>query len=196
MAGIPGAGKTEFAENILQDEATSTFVPIEHDKLVEYIPGYKPENYYEYRKAGSALVTEVFDECLRNDYAFIFDGTLSHENGVRNIAKVIKAGYVVYVVYIVQDIAKAWELTQARELTKKRSIEKTGFLETCGKLNKNLLDIFKANKNEPEFNFWLIDKHGSSDLSSTTVIVHGFDTDNHQQIETELQKIYNHKVIE
>lgn len=90
MAGIPGAGKTEFTENTLKE--TSEFISIEHDQLVEYIDGYKPEEYYNYRKAGSVLVTRIFDDCLRNEYSFVFDGTLSHENGAKNIKKTLEAG--------------------------------------------------------------------------------------------------------
>lgn len=126
MAGIPGAGKTEFAESTIREEQP-VFIPIEHDKLVEYIDTYKPENYYNFRKAGSALVTLVFEEVIKNGHAFIFDGTLSHENGSRNIKKAINAGYDVYVVYIVQDAKVAWQLTKARELVKKRSIQKKRF---------------------------------------------------------------------
>lgn len=36
MAGIPGAGKTEFVENTI-NKLKPKLVPIEHDKIVEYI---------------------------------------------------------------------------------------------------------------------------------------------------------------
>ncbi len=91
MAGIPGAGKTEFAENVIK--LPLKLISIEHDKLVEYIDGYEPEEYYDYRKAGSVLVTRIFDECLRSGYGFVFDGTLSHENGAKNINKCLHHGY-------------------------------------------------------------------------------------------------------
>lgn len=140
MAGIPGAGKTEFTNNAIKEE-TPELISIEHDQLVEYIKGYKPEEYYNYRKAGSVLVTRIFEECLKNGYAFVFDGTLSHENGIKNINRCFKSKYEVIVVYIVQDTKMAWELTRARELVKKRAIEKQGFIETCNKINANLLRL-------------------------------------------------------
>jgi UDP-N-acetylglucosamine kinase len=121
MAGIPGSGKTEFAENTI-NIASPILVPIEHDKLVEYIHGYSPENYYVFRKAGSTLVSRILKECLKHGYGFIFDGTLSSPQGVSNINAALKQGYYVIVVYIVQDILKAWNLTQDRELVKKRAI--------------------------------------------------------------------------
>lgn len=195
MAGIPGAGKTEFAENTIR-ESSPMLVPIEHDKLVEYIDGYKPENYYSYRKAGSTLVTRVFDACLADGYAFIFDGTLSHENGLRNIRKALRAGYAVYVVYIMQDAKVAWELTQARELVKKRAIEKIGFLETCHKINQNLLTIFETVGGEPNFNFWIINKRGAPGMENASAIVHGPGSDQRAGIEKALRARYNLDVIQ
>jgi len=189
MAGIPGAGKTEFAENAIK--SNPEFISIEHDQLVEFIDGYRPEDYYKYRKAGSVLVTRVFDECLRNGYSFIFDGTLSHENGVKNIKRCLKADYEVVVVYIVQDATLAWELTQARELVKKRSIERKGFIETCRKLNLNLLNIFEECKQNPNFSFWLIDKQGKRDTQQATAIIHNKEIDSSREIEKALNRNYN-----
>lgn len=194
MAGIPGAGKTEFAENTIR-VGRSTLIPIEHDKLVEYIPTYKPENYYNFRKAGSALVTTVFDECLKYGYAFIFDGTLSHDKGVSNIRKALVAGYEVYIVYIVQDAKLAWELTLARELVTKRAISIEGFVKTCKVINIKLLEIFHKYKNFPNFNFWIIDKRGDHGMENAIAILHGPSFDKSAIIEKRLNKSYNTKTI-
>jgi predicted ABC-type ATPase len=195
MAGIPGAGKTEFTQNALK-EVSSGLISIEHDELVEYIDGYKPENYYNFRKAGSALVTRIFDECLKNGYAFIFDGTLSSENGIRNINKCFKHEYSVVVVYILQDVKMAWGLTQARELVKKRAIEKSGFIETCTKINQNLLGIFNAHKTNPKFSFWIINKQGQTDLSKASAVFHGSELDKADEIEKVLRASYTINVAE
>lgn len=192
MAGIPGAGKTEFTQNTMR-EASPELIPIEHDQLVEYIEGYKPEAYYNYRKAGSRLVTRIFNDCLDNEYPFVFDGTLSHENGIRNINKCLKKGYRVVVVYIVQEANAAWELTKARELVKKRAIERKGFINTCNKINANLLKIFRAHKNDNKFSFWIINKQGHKDLGNATAIIHNQELNKARQIEQELKKPYNLK---
>lgn len=189
MAGIPGAGKTEFAENARK--AITGLTSIEHDQLVEYIDGYQPEAYYNYRKAGSVLVTRVFNECLQNGYSFIFDGTLSHENGAKNILRALKNDYKVIVVYVVQDANVAWELTQAREVVKKRAIERNGFVATCNKINKNLLNIFKQHKDDPRFSFWLLDKQGHREMEKATAILHGSDLNKSDEIEKALHKTYN-----
>jgi hypothetical protein len=149
------------------------------------------EEYYNYRKAGSVLVTRIFDDCLRDGYSFVFDGTLSHENGAKNINKALSAGYEVIVVYIVQDAKLAWELTQARELIKKRAIEKTGFIEICDKINANLLLMFQKHKSDPMFSFWLIDKLGQPDMKKAKAIIHNNALNSADEIERALQKTYN-----
>lgn len=188
MAGIPGAGKTEFADNTIR--LTPGLISIEHDQLVEYIDGYKPEDYYVYRTAGSALVTRLFDECLRNGYPFVFDGTLSHPRGVDNINKTLKHSYDVLVIYIVQEAREAWKLTQARELVKKRAIEKTGFIETCNKINANLLKIFETYKDNSQFSFWIINKHGA-DMQDATFAMHDKRQGMAADIEKSLRSSYN-----
>lgn len=195
MAGIPGAGKTEFAENTINN-VKPELVPIEHDKLVEYIPGYKPENYYSYRKAGSVLVTRLLDECLKNGYSFIFDGTLSHEHGYRNIQKALKQGYFVQVVYIVQDAKKAWEATRDRELVKKRAIKKKGFINTCNKINKNLYVIFKKFKDHDSFGVWIFNKNRKINASKATTILYSQEIGSADDIEKVLSEMYNVSELE
>ena len=171
MAGVPGAGKTEFAKG-LQGSQLGDFVVIEHDKLVEHIDGYRPENYYHFRTAGSTLVTKLFDECLRNGYSFIFDGTLSHDNGYRNIKKTLDAGFSVIVLYVHQDIESAWKLTQDRELVKKRAIEQGGFINTCQKITGALQNIFTSFRDNPRFAFWIVKKNGAPGMENSQLFFH------------------------
>lgn len=171
MAGIPGSGKTEFAQNTI-NSVSQKLVPIEHDRLVEYIDEYDPGNYYAFRKAGNDLVGCIFDECIKNGYSFIFDGTLSHQKGSHNISKALSEGYFVFVVYIIQDAEKAWALTQDRELVIKRAIERSGFEETCRKININLLDIFNKFKSNRQFGFWIFNKNGREKIDEATSIIY------------------------
>jgi len=199
MAGIPGAGKTEFVENF---NSAVKLASIEHDKLVEYIDGYKPQDYYNYRKAGSVLVSRILDECLKHGYGFIFDGTLSHKGGYRNIEKALKKQYRVQVVYIVQEAKLAWELTQDRELVKKRAIEKAGFIDTCTKINPNLLVIFQRFMNYDDFSFIIFDKNGQPGTTKVTAQVYakfmhyGYESEpDRSQIEKTLKRSYNLKEL-
>ena len=188
MAGIPGAGKTEFATNTLM--AIPGFMPIEHDALVEYIHGYEPANYYSFRSAGSTLVTKVFENCLKEGYDFIFDGTLTSDQSHHNIQKTLAKGYKVNIMYILQDRTAAWELTQARELVKKRSIEPDGFVKSCQKIHANLLQIFSAHKTDPHFSFWVIDKRFITTDPDAKLILHNEKADHSKEIEELLSNEY------
>lgn len=169
MAGIPGAGKTELAKG-LQGSPRGDHIVIEHDQLVEHIDGYKPENYYNFRRAGSTLVTKLFEHCLEHGYSFIFDGTLSHDNGYKNIKKALNHGFSVIVVYVHQDINSAWKLTQDRELVKKRAIERTGFIETCQKITTSLRKIFATFSDNSHFAFWIVKKNGAPGTENSDLI--------------------------
>jgi hypothetical protein len=171
MAGIPGAGKTELAKG-LQGSPLGNFTVIEHDQLVEHIDGYKPEDYYNFRTAGSTLVTKLFEHCLRNGYSFIFDGTLSHDNGYRNIKKTLDHGFSVIVLYVHQDIASAWKLTQDRELVKKRAIERSGFINTCQMITLSLKKIYASFQDNPKFAFWLVKKNGTPGMENSEIFFH------------------------
>jgi len=198
MAGIPGAGKTEFVRN-LKVVKDKEMIVIEHDQLVEHIDGYQAECYYTFRKAGSVLVTKLFDECLRHFYPFIFDGTLSHDTGFKNIEKCLKRGYEVIVIYIHQDVESAWKLTQDRELIKKRAIERSGFVQTCQKIHTNLRKIFATFSSHDQFAFWVIEKNGAPGLENSQMVVydHSIETDHESRSKVEelLATEYNIETI-
>lgn len=197
MAGIPGAGKTEFAKG-LQGSPLGDYIVIEHDQLVEYIDGYKPENYYDFRKAGSTLVTKLFDHCLKNGYSFIFDGTLSHDNGYKNIKKTLDHGYSVIVLYVHQDIKSAWRLTQDRELVKKRAIERSGFIDTCQRITLSLRKIFTAFQGNQHFAFWIVKKNGAPGTENSELILYDYldDASDKSTVEQILNEDYNISELE
>lgn len=194
MAGIPGAGKTEFVRGMrAQSTSLRGFVVIEHDKLVEHIDTYTPGRYYDYRKAGSTLVTALFNHCLARDLPFIFDGTLSHDNARRNIKKALKHGYEVVIVYIHQDIKSAWQLTQDRELVKKRAIEREGFIQTAQRINDTLSGVFSEFYNNNKFSFWVMLKNGTPGTENANMIVYegSNPSEGKEDIESILNQQYN-----
>ena len=197
MAGIPGAGKTEFVRGLTQNSAKNMLI-IEHDQLVEHIDSYTPERYYHFRKAGSVLVTKLFDYALEHNHSFIFDGTLSHENGLKNIQKSLNHKYRVIVIYIHQDMKTAWELTVDRELVKKRSIEKSGFIDTCNKITSSLKSIFHTHKTNPSFEFWVLKKNGDPGTNNSEVVLYEGDENDEsaKKIEEILNIDYNVKELE
>jgi hypothetical protein len=84
----------------------------------------------------------------------------------------------------------AWNLTQARELVKKRSIEEKGFIDTCNKINANLLSIFLRHKTNSNFTFLVIHKRGQYDMSNATVIMHDSELNQSEEIEKLLKTPY------
>lgn len=172
MAGVPGAGKTEFVRGLREESSMRNSVIIEHDQLVEYIDNYTPEKYYNFRKAGSNLVTALLNHCLKSNFPFILDGTLSSDTAKRNIKKTLNRGYSVIIIYIHQDIKSAWNLTKDRELVKKRSIEREGFLRTVHRINKTLRDIFNSHRDNERFAMWIIKKNGKPGAENSEVLLY------------------------
>ncbi|MYB40237.1 AAA family ATPase [Candidatus Saccharibacteria bacterium] len=191
MAGIPGAGKTEFVDNLKRRSHLTNFVIIEHDKLVEYLPGYRPENYYAYRRAGNPIVSSVFKKCLEHGRSFIMDGTLAHGAGADNIRKTLKKGYRVVVVYIVLDPDAAWAITEKREKVTKRNIERSGFIKTCNAINEKLLDIFTTHLSDSNFRFFYLDKKDSVKPSASHEILASTDRQQAAEIRKRLAADYN-----
>ena len=192
MAGIPGSGKTELVRHMNRRQA----VIIEHDQLVEEFRehGYSPEKYYTYRKAGSILVSKILQRCLKKGYSFILDGTLSHEIGLSNIKKAFKQGYHVHVYYVVRSASEAWKSTQDREEKEKRPIEWEGFVDTCEKINPNLLKIFKTYHGQEDFEFQIFDKRNEM-VSGEAPYLSNLVAEDMQNIAKILREPYNVGVI-
>ena len=138
-------------------------------------------------------MTRLFNECLKNGYSFVFDGTLSHDNGFKNIEKSLHCGYEVIVVYIHQDVKSAWKLTQDRELVKKRSIEKQGFIHTCEAIGTSLRHIFQTFSEHEKFAMWIIKKNGAPGLenSQLTLFDHSENGGHREDVEQILDIEYN-----
>ena len=161
MAGIPGAGKTELVRRLTPDPFGG-FTIIEHDELVKLLPNYKPELAYNYRPAGSALISAILKRVWSQGQSFIIDTTLSSSTGKNNIKKTLARGYNVTVIHVHQSPDQAWHLTQKREIVTKRGISRDGFVATCQKINGNLLAVFENHQDNPLFRFAYVDKASGS----------------------------------
>jgi predicted ABC-type ATPase len=148
MAGIPGAGKTEFLTHAAA--AFSDIVMIDLDDIASKIDGYQPKNYYKYRKAANILVSAVLDKTLKNKYNFALDGTFSHRQGAQNIERALRRDFMVGLFFVAQNPKLAWNLTQARRLETGRPIEREGFIAACRNVVPNIrtaISTFRDNKN-------------------------------------------------
>ena len=140
MAGLPGAGKTEFTKTIIS-ESKIRVVRIDMDEIAEHIESYRPQEADKFRLGASILQTEIFNRCKKEYYPFIMDGTMSHEITLNCIGACVRKGYHVKVTYIKQDPKLAWRFTKAREKVEKRGISKDGFITSYANTINNLLKL-------------------------------------------------------
>lgn len=141
LAGIPGAGKTEFIKRLLGDNPT--VVKIDLDEIVKLFPKYNPKQYYKYRTAANIIVDECVIYCRKHSLNFVLDGTFGYGKAIDNIKSALKRHEVV-IVYIWKDPAEAWQLTKDRELVTDRAIDRVGFLHSCDSVPKNLIEVRKT----------------------------------------------------
>jgi predicted ABC-type ATPase len=76
MAGLPGAGKTEFTIELIKNLDPEP-LRIDMDEIAQMIEGYKPEIADKFRGGASIIMSRIYDEIVKNKIDFVFDGTFS-----------------------------------------------------------------------------------------------------------------------
>lgn len=156
MAGIPGAGKTEFLDSIIEGLKNkgqrNEFVRIDLDQIVTIYPGYTPKTYAKFRSQGNNVLARSIDELRRKRYNMMIDGTFSGVSGssIRNVEKLLNDGYRVRLIYMYDKPDVAWSYTQSREKVTDRGINKQDFINSCINISLNLNEAmhrFKDNSN-------------------------------------------------
>lgn len=147
MAGLPGAGKTEFLESIVEDQKASgmpPFLRIDLDEIVSVYPSYTPKDYYKFRNQGNLILAKTIDEGRRSRLNMLIDGTFSGLSGasVDGIGLLLHAGYKVRLVYMYDNAETAWSYTQKREQETGRGIELEGFKRAANNLVDNIKKAF------------------------------------------------------
>lgn len=137
MAGLPGAGKTEFTKNWIGNSGLKV-VRLDMDEIASQIDSYSPKKADKYRKAASALLNRAYDKVVNGKYDFIMDGTFGGGSAIQDIERAIDHGYRVKVIYIYQEPKLAWEYTIAREKIEHRAIQIDGFLDVYYRTLENL----------------------------------------------------------
>lgn len=144
MAGAPGAGKTEFARQIMKDFPANTIVHIDGDDLRELLPGYTGNNSHLFQGAISNLVDYIHDCVLRNNISFLLDGTLAEESiAFQNLNRSLKRGRRVMIFFIIQDPLVSWKYTVAREKKEGRRIQKDVFIDRYVKSYRTVKKILE-----------------------------------------------------
>jgi len=145
MAGLPGAGKTEFTRELIK-----SFDPeplrIDMDEIAQMIQGYRPEIAGMFRGGVSIIMSRIYDEIVKKEIDFVFDGTFSSAGAEANLSRALTHGYKVKVYYIHQLPEIAWQFTKDRELVEHRSIDREGFIATYSRLRENLEKLCKIHK--------------------------------------------------
>lgn len=156
MAGIPGAGKTEFLDTfdelVIKKRDFETLVRIDLDQIVTIYPKYTPQSYEKFRSQGNYALARCIDVAKAGRYNMMIDGTFAGPSGssINNITRLLDAGYLVSMFYLYDDAKTAWEYTKSREAETRRGIDREGFLRACKNVSANLreaLEKFGSNKN-------------------------------------------------
>lgn len=132
MAGAPGAGKTEYARQLVKEfnKDTQEVLHIDADELRSEFLEYTGSNSHEFQSAMIILVEKIVDLVFQNKISFILDGTLSSFSVAdKNIRRAIKKGYQVWIFVINQDPIVSWEFTKKREQVEGRKITKEIFIK-------------------------------------------------------------------
>jgi predicted ABC-type ATPase len=141
MAGLPGAGKTEFTINLIQDLSLKV-VRIDMDEIATHIDAYDPLHADAFREAATDVLNSVFDRATHRKVDFIMDGTFRSDSAIRNIERALQKDYTIRIFYIYQDPAIAWTFTQAREKIEKRAINRQGFINAYYEIHENIRQLF------------------------------------------------------
>jgi len=136
-AGLPGAGKTEFTQELLK-QITTKPLRIDMDEIATLIEGYRPRIADKFRAGASAIMNRIYDEVIKKKIDFVLDGTFAGTAAISNVQRALDHGYTLKVYYIHQEPLVAWKFTQTRELIEHRSINKDKFIDTYTRIYENL----------------------------------------------------------
>lgn len=134
MAGSPGAGKTEFSQELvsrnLKKNPPQLFVRIDADDIRKIIPGYTGSNAHEVQAAAAIGVERLFDSAQDNRQHAIVDATFAnYKKSKSNVERALGRHRAVIIFYLYQEPETAWEFTQKREQAEGRRITKDLFID-------------------------------------------------------------------
>lgn len=180
MAGLPGAGKTEFTKSWIANSKLKV-VRLDMDEIASQIETYSPRKADKFRKAASALLSRTYDSVVKDGYDFIMDGTFGGQSAIQNIERAVKHGYKIKVIYIYQAPQIAWQYTIAREKVEYRAISLDGFLKSYYKTLRNLgrLEDFSSE----QVSIDLVEKDELNKIAKVYYIIPIKDIDNYVNIE-------------
>ena len=182
MAGLPGAGKTEFSKNLIKNSELKV-IRLDMDEIATVIDGYEPEKADLFRFGASELLNKTFDIAVRKGYDFIMDGTFSSKYAKNNVKRALAHEYTVKIVYVVQDPKIAWDFTLAREKVERRAISQEGFIDSYFNTISNIKDIMSTGYEKISLDIILKDKNNKTGIWKKNVDI--------QEIDKSIKNNYN-----
>lgn len=184
MAGSPGAGKTEIAESLIEQNASApvkrVFVHIDADQIRELIPGYTGANSHEVQGAAALAVEKLYDAVMHNGQHAVIDATFAdYQKSHDNICRAINKRRVVLVLYIYQEPKAAWDFTQAREAIEGRHIDKEKFIEIFVAAQNNIRTLIEDTQLSDKITVMLVKQNHQNQIQSFHDIQSITDIDTH-----------------
>lgn len=143
MAGVPGAGKTEFISSLLENspELKENTLRIDLDEIIKIFEEYNPEEDYKFRSVGNAIVESILDRAFEGGYNFILDGTFSGSSAIKNVERAISHNYNVLIVVLEEDLERAKQYARIRKEKTKRDVKDEAFEQSAQGILKNIKKI-------------------------------------------------------
>jgi len=142
-AGPSGAGKTEFAQKLL--DLQSDLVHLDIDKIRDFFQpvGYDGNNSNVFQIPAGRGMQYLFDEIVKQrSLSVLLDSNLSHLQTAReNMVKLLKNGYSIEVYYIYNHIEKCFLYTKQRESVTKRVVPEDVFFNSIIKSRETTYKI-------------------------------------------------------
>ncbi len=157
-AGPSGAGKTEFAQKLL--DLQSDLVHLDIDRIRDFFQpvGYDGNNSNVFQTPAGRGMQYLFDEIVKQrGLSVLLDSNLSHLQTAReNMVKLLKNGYHIEIYYIYNHIEKCFLYTKQRESVTKRVAPEDVFFNSIIKSRETTYKIKQLFENDIVLN--VIDK--------------------------------------
>lgn len=145
MAGVPGSGKTEFINSLLEQIPllAKDALRIDLDEIVQVFEEYTPQEDYRFRNVGNAIIESILDRAIHERYNFILDGTFAGAPAVKNIKRITDRGYKVTLFLMIEDLERAKEYTRVREKRTARGVDDQAFSIAAQGIRRNLKQLLR-----------------------------------------------------
>ncbi len=157
-AGPSGAGKTEFAQKLL--DLQSDLVHLDIDRIRDFFQpvGYDGNNSNVFQTPAGRGMQYLFDEIVKQrGLSVLLDSNLSHlQTAKENMVKLLKNGYSIEIFYIYNHIEKCFLYTKERESVTKRVVPEDVFFNSIIKSRETTYKIKQLFENDIVLN--VIDK--------------------------------------